>query len=300
MTCLDVVTGFLGAGKTTLIARYCRWLRSRGVRYCVVENEFGTAGVDGALLRNAGVSVKEISGGCVCCTMKVTLYQLLEQLSEQVDRIILEPSGLFSGDDLLDIVKDSPVKLGMWVGVVDYPMLQTMSDRARQVLSDELIHAGSLVLSKSQFLSPETVGCAEKQLTELLSPPAQVFTAPWDTLADGDWFPALQRGGTCLREHERTSVDHTAMYQSTTFRAGEARFDEGRLREALAVLMDGCAGELLRVKGTLPAEKGFWLINCTPGCISVELSAEGEDVGLNLIGTGLDRRKIRALLEQAK
>ena len=101
MTKLDVVTGFLGAGKTTLLQTYHRWLTGKGVTSCIIENEFGAAGVDGAVLRGSGAAVRDISGGCVCCTLKVTLRELLWELAGQVERVILEPSGLFCGDDLL-------------------------------------------------------------------------------------------------------------------------------------------------------------------------------------------------------
>lgn len=108
MTKLDVVTGFLGAGKTTFLQTYHRWLTGKGVTSCIIENEFGAAGVDGAVLRGSGAAVRDISGGCVCCTLKVTLRELLWELAGQVERVILEPSGLFCGDDLLDIFSTVP------------------------------------------------------------------------------------------------------------------------------------------------------------------------------------------------
>ena len=158
MTQLDVITGFLGAGKTTLIKAYLPWLTQQGSRSCVIENEYGTAGVDGAVLKAIGTDVCEISGGCVCCTMKVTLHNMLCQLAERVDRIILEPSGLFCGDDLLDILSggDVPVELGMWCGVVDPLMLSCMEedDLAIRYGGDEYIlisKQGSNEESKEKF-----------------------------------------------------------------------------------------------------------------------------------------------------
>ncbi|MGN1346043.1 MAG: GTP-binding protein, partial [Eubacteriales bacterium] len=121
MTKLDVITGFLGAGKTTFLTRYTAWLAGQGIRYAVIENEFGRAGVDAALLEQRGARVLEISGGCVCCTLKVGLHDMLHALCGEVDRILLEPSGLFCGDDLLDIVNspDMSIEPGFWLGIVD-------------------------------------------------------------------------------------------------------------------------------------------------------------------------------------
>ena len=104
ITYLDVITGFLGAGKTTFLEHYTRHLRETGVSFCIIENEFGRAGVDGAQLRQSGARVRELSGGCVCCALKVPLHALIEELTGEVDRILLEPSGLFNGDDLMDIL----------------------------------------------------------------------------------------------------------------------------------------------------------------------------------------------------
>lgn len=172
MTKLNVVTGFLGAGKTTFIKNYLPWLKQQGLRSCVIENEFGVAGVDGATLNAAGASVLEISGGCVCCTMKVTLYDMLFHLAGQVDRIVLEPSGLFCGDDLLDILSGGnvPVELGMWCGVVDPLTVSCMEEDDLAVLQSELIHAGSVVVSKTAFAQPEELQRTEKLLIDMLQP----------------------------------------------------------------------------------------------------------------------------------
>ena len=96
---LDLVTGFLGAGKTTLISRFCRYFTGQGWRFGVVENEFGAAGVDSAILREVFGEVRELSGGCICCTLKSGFYTLLEELSHTCDRVIVEPSGLYNLDD---------------------------------------------------------------------------------------------------------------------------------------------------------------------------------------------------------
>ena len=111
---LDVVTGYLGSGKTTFIEKYIDYLNASGISFAVIENEFGRAGVDADILRSTGAEIHEISGGCVCCTLKVTLYDLLSDLAKRVERIILEPSGLFCGDDLIDVGKaDASVDLDL-------------------------------------------------------------------------------------------------------------------------------------------------------------------------------------------
>lgn len=297
MTRLDVVTGFLGAGKTTLLSRYLRWLEKQNIRYCVIENEFGLAGVDGALLGRNGARVMEISGSCVCCTLKVTLHDLIVELVGQVDRIILEPSGLFCGDDLMDILSSPacPAIPGMWVGVVDPMSIAFMNDEDLAVLQSELMQAGSIVISKAQMCEKSELDALPALIERMLpTPPPAVWLNPWNAYSDDEWFPALQAAGTVPRNHTRRIFDHTAMFQSTTF-SPRRTFNEAQVTELLCGLSNPENGEVLRAKGTLCAPNGTWHVNFTPGCTSVSLSDEVERSMLNVIGRSLNRRSIRAL-----
>ena len=299
MTHIDVVTGFLGAGKTTFLSRYVRWLEKQNIRTCVIENEFGRAGIDGALLSKQGVRVKEISGGCVCCTLKVTLHDMLNELSGQVDRIILEPSGLFCGDDLMDILSspDCTVSPGMWVGIVDPLSIGLMNEEDIAVLQSELMQAGSIIVSKSQLCDEHELNLLPAQLTSILPSPApKLWIQPWNALADDEWFPELQSAGTIPRQHERHFFDHVSMFQSAAF-SPKRVYSEKEILYALQQLMQPDCGNILRAKGCLPAECGFWRINLTPGCESHCFEAGNEPPMLNVIDRNLNRRRIRSILE---
>lgn len=302
MTYLDVVTGFLGAGKTTFLSRYIRWLEKQNIRYCVIENEFGRAGVDGALLSKQGARVKEISGGCVCCTLKVTLHDLIEEFSGQVDRIILEPSGLFCGDDLMDILSspDCTASPGMWVGIVDPLSIGFMNDEDVAVLQSEIMQAGSIVASKAHLSEKSGLDALPALIAKLLPDPLpSVWLEPWSAYSDEEWFPALQSAGTVPREHVRRTFDHVSMFQSAAF-APKRAYAELEVRRLLRTLMSFESGEVLRAKGTIRAPGGSWHINLTPGCESVDF-ANGDDAPmLNVIGRSLNRRYIRSLLEELK
>ena len=299
MTYLDVVTGFLGAGKTTFLSRYVRWLEKQNIRCCVIENEFGRAGVDGALLEKQGVRVKEISGGCVCCTLKVTLHDLIRDLSAQVDRIILEPSGLFCGDDLTDILNspDCRVRPGMWVGIVDPLSLELMNEDDLAVLASELMQAGSIAVSKAQLCDAKELDAVRKALAALLPHPMpSLWTRPWSEYSDDEWFPALQACGTVGRPHERRVFDHASMFQSAAFYPKYC-FTEEKAASALRLLMQQENGSVLRVKGTLSACGGAWRISASPGCETIDFIPEETPPMLNIIGRSLNRRRIRSILE---
>ena len=299
MTYIDVVTGFLGAGKTTFLSRYVRWLEKQNIRSCVIENEFGRAGIDGALLSKQGVRVREISGGCVCCTLKVTLHDLLNELSGQVDRIILEPSGLFCGDDLMDILSspDCAVTPGMWVGVVDPLSIGIMNEEDLAVLQSELMQAGSIVVSKAQLCDENELSALPVLIADLLPAPAPtLWMQPWNTLDDNEWFPALQTCGTMPRAHIRRVFDHVSMFQSATF-SPMHRYSEPDIRAVLSRMMQSQCGNILRAKGTLSAPEGFWRIDLTPGCESFYFETGSAEPMLNIIGRNLNRKHIRSILE---
>lgn len=300
MTRLDVVTGFLGAGKTTFLARYLHWLQKTGVRAVVIENEFGRAGVDAQTLAADGAVVREISGGCVCCTLKVTLKDYLWESAGQYDRVLLEPSGLFSSDDLLDILHspDCPVKPGLWLGIVDPLALSVMDEEDRAVLQSELMPAGAVLIRRGGEPDNEQEDAVRFVREAIPAPAPQLWCGPWEDWDDDRDFPALLATGTVERPHVRRRFDHSAMFQSTTLHPA-APVEEPALRAALARLTGGEAGTMLRVKGTvLAAGGGQYAVNAVPGGLSIVRRESGGEPALNLIGRELSRRRIHEIWEE--
>lgn len=219
MAKLDVIAGFLGAGKTTFISHYIAWLTTQNIKYAVIENEFGVAGIDAETLREKGAKVKEISGGCICCTMQVSLHSLLSELSQEVDRIILEPSGLFNGDDFIGILQNptlkSSLRKGMWLGVVDPLALPLFSEPEVEVLADELIFAGSVLISKTRLADETRIAAAVRSIENMVpAPKPLIFTADWESYTPDIWFPQLQHSGFQTRPHERKAINHRLLYES--------------------------------------------------------------------------------------
>jgi len=301
-TYLDVITGFLGAGKTTFLERYTHHLRETGVSFCIIENEFGRAGVDGAQLRQSGASVRELSGGCVCCALKVPLHALIEELTGKVDRILLEPSGLFCGDDLMDILNTPGcrVRPGMWLGILDPIALPEMNEEDLAVLSSEFMYAGSVLISKSQLCMDNLLHAARKTLSALLPSPAPlVLCGDWNEMLTDEAFAALQRAGMAHRTHERRLFDHASMFSSTTIVFSEPFIYDGACA-VLHALLDSRNGRVLRVKGVLSAcGGGVFRLNGTPGCESVRYEETQERAALNIIGRNISRSGLRTSIEEA-
>ena len=295
---LDLVTGFLGAGKTTLIARYGEYLREKGIRFAVVENEFGAAGVDTAILRAYFGEVRELSGGCICCTLKSGFYQLLEELSRSCDRVIIEPSGLYNLDDFFEVadalVRESIAEYGLCVTLADPRMIESLSEAERDILRDELIGTGAVVWTKTDKCPEMDLSAAERELIRIAEGlPLRIFPVSGPDIR-GDVFEVLQKMLPQRQAHERFLRDHQTLYSSTSLRpAGE--YDAEGLVTALKMVLSG--GNILRLKGFVDAREGSLAVNCTAEEISVETCVR-QQVMLNVIGRNIDRRAVKAALEQ--
>ena len=292
MNKVDLITGFLGAGKTTFIRRYLQHLDSLGVSYAVIENEFSAAGVDSAIL---GESVRELTGGCICCGQKVNFHNLILELASQVDRIIVEPSGIFNADDFFDIMNSPKVKevcgYGLMAAVVDPDSLSRLRAADKRILLAEAGCAGAILISHTDRLGKAAVDEAASFLRGLIPSLPPVLDAH-----DVD-FNFLMTCTPVLHPHARDTADHSTLYQSAALRPTGA-YDESGVRRLLTRLFSGEAGEVLRVKGTLMGISQPLLVNAVPNDVQI-LPAEGE-ILLAVIGRNLRRSAIRAILDEER
>lgn len=293
---IDLITGFLGAGKTTLIRRYTALLRAGGISCAVIENEFGAAGVDAAVLTRDGVRVRELSGGCVCCTQKLNFHDAMRELAQSCQRVIVEPSGIFRADDFVSMLKSPTlagrVEVGLMLCVVE-PELPEPGSSAAQVLRDELAFAGSAFISHADVTPRKTIEDARMRLADLGIPPERVFAKRVDKLELPD-FERMSGGIPMERRFAPTDIEHARAFQSTTLSV-QRRFSAPEAKEALIKLRGSECGRVLRAKGRLNGADGRGLsVNMTPSMIGVESCAEGEPC-LNIIGERLNRRKISSL-----
>ncbi len=289
-TRVDLIDGFLGAGKTTFIKRYTQYLKEQGISYIVLENEFGAAGVDARLLDE---NVRELAGGCICCGLKVNFHDLLIELSAHAERIIVEPSGIFNADDFFDIMNSPKVKevavCGMMTGVVDPCSLYSLSPVDEQILYSELICAGAILISRTDRADEKIIADARSRLERILGTLPEIMdarTAPLD---------ALMRCTPVMRTHARMYENHSSLFQCATLYP-EGVYTKSSLLSLADRLFSGEAGQVLRVKGVFHAENGMLLLNAAADGAEVSI-CEGEAV-LNVIGHGLQRKNIRRFLSE--
>ena len=159
MVQVDLITGFLGAGKTTFLRRYAAWWAGQGVRVCVLENDFGAVNVDAMLLQDleaVGVEVETISGGCDCDTHQRRMRtKLISMAMRGFERVVVEPSGIFDVDEFFDVLRDEPLdrwyQLGNVIAIVDALLPETLSPQAEYILASESAWAGKVLLSRCQL-----------------------------------------------------------------------------------------------------------------------------------------------------
>lgn len=203
MTTIDIISGFLGAGKTTLIKKLLAESFS-GQKIVLIENEFGEIGIDGGFLKDAGIEVTEMNSGCICCSLVGDFGQALRQVLEQYhpDRILIEPSGVGKLSDVAkavgDVAQESEMALGSAVTVVNAKKCKMYMKNFGEFFNDQVAHAGTVILSRTQDMKEEKL----QEVIELVraeNPNAVIVTTPWEQLT-GDQILSAMAGGTSLAE----------------------------------------------------------------------------------------------------
>ena len=223
MTKIDVVSGFLGAGKTTLISKLLKEAYS-GEQVVLIENEFGEIGIDGGFLKESGIEIKEMNSGCICCSLVGDFGESLKEVLSKYtpDRIIIEPSGVGKLSDVVGAIKKADlgdnVVLNSAVAVVDGSKAKMYVKNSGEFFVNQVEHAGTIILSRTGKMSDEKVKAAVDILREY-NKTATIITTNWDDL-DGKDISATIEGKVDLakqlmeemheheHEHEHHHHDH--------------------------------------------------------------------------------------------
>ncbi len=187
MTKIDIISGFLGAGKTTFIKKLIDEAY-KGEKIVLIENEFGEVGIDGGFLKDAGIEITEMNSGCICCTLVGDFAASLNEVMEKFapDRILIEPSGVGKLSDVMtsviDLEKTHDVKLNALVTVVNALKASKQMKAFGEFFNNQIEHATTVVLSRSQKATPEQIEFCTTQI-QALNPKAAVITTPWDEIS---------------------------------------------------------------------------------------------------------------------
>ena len=215
MTKIDIVSGFLGAGKTTLIKKLLAEAFP-GEKLVLIENEFGEISIDGGFLKESGVQISEMSSGCICCSLVGDFNKALKDVETQFhpDRILIEPSGVGKLSDVIvaveNTVADVPeMKLNSFVTVADATKVKVYMKNFGEFYNNQIESAGTIVLSRTQKLSQEKLEAAVAMLQEK-NPDAAILTTPWDQLDGKVILSAIEKVSLADELLEKMRAEHEA------------------------------------------------------------------------------------------
>lgn len=203
MTKIDIISGFLGAGKTTLIKKLLAEAFAEE-KLVLIENEFGEIGIDGGFLKESGVQITEMNSGCICCSLVGDFGKALAEVLEKFapDRIVIEPSGVGKLSDVIKAVRDvdsSQIQLNSFTAVVDAKKSKMYMKNFGEFFNNQVEYAGTIILSRTQEMKQEKLEECVKQLREH-NAGATIITTPWDELTGGQILAAMEKNNTLERE----------------------------------------------------------------------------------------------------
>ena len=221
MTTIDIYSGFLGAGKTTLIKKMIREAY-QGEKIVLIENEFGEIGIDGGFMQDAGIQVNEMNSGCICCSLVGDFGRALKKVISEYhpDRILIEPSGVGKLSDVIVAVQRTvdecpdELKLNSYVTVADASKVKVYMKNFGEFYNNQIEAAGTIILSRTQKLSQEKLEAAAALLREK-NPDAAILTTPWDELDGKTILSAVEKVSLSdellekmRHEHEIEEAEH--------------------------------------------------------------------------------------------
>ena len=215
MTKVDIISGFLGAGKTTFIKKLIDQVFT-GEKLVLIENEFGEIGIDGGFLKDAGIEITEMNSGCICCTLVGDFSKALQKvLAEyQPDRVIIEPSGVGKLSDIVraieDVKKDAEIEIDGRITVVDGKKAKLYLKNFGEFFEDQVKHASTIVVSRTQMMTDEKVEECIHMLRDE-NADAAIISTPWEQLSKDAIWHALEHGAEIeglLEEEHGHHHDH--------------------------------------------------------------------------------------------
>ena len=323
MTKIDIFSGFLGAGKTTLIKKLIAEAYA-GEKLVLIENEFGEINIDGGFLKESGIEISEMSAGCICCSLVGDFNKALREVVEQFhpDRILIEPSGVGKLSDVIVAVERTvdecpELKLNSYVTVADASKVKVYMKNFGEFYNNQIEAAGTIILSRTQKLSQEKLEAAAALLREK-NPDAAILTTPWDELDGKTILSAIEKVSLSdellekmRREHHHHHHDgeecddpacechhhhhHADDVFSSWGKETPKLYSKAALDDILTKLDSGDYGHILRAKGIVNGEGGWLEFDYVPEEHEVRAGHPDYTGRLCVIGAELKEDKLAEL-----
>ena len=288
MVKVDLITGFLGSGKTTFIKKYAQYLIDQGYRIGIIENDFGAVNVDMMLLQDLeseNCELEMVAGACdKDCHQRRFKTKLISMGMRDFDRVLVEPSGIFDVEEFFDVLHEEPLtnwyEIGNVFAIVDASLEKNLSKEASYLLASQIVSAGKIILSKVDTTSKERIVETIQQMNDAL---------------------ALFHGKPLSQERLK-NIQYTYDYiEKLWFNQNDAfqslyymnnRFNQDEFIQKINhIFKDQDCGHVMRVKGFYQKEKHWYEINMTQENTSIQEINQGQDV-IIVIGEELNKNKI--------
>lgn len=305
MVKIDLITGFLGSGKTTFIKKYAKYLIDQGLNIGILENDFGAVNVDMMLLQDiAGekCTLEMVAGGCdKDCHRRRFRTKLIAMGMCGYDRVLIEPSGIFDMDEFFDALHESPLdrwyEIGNVITVVDAMLEENLSEDAEFILASEVANAGIVLLSKAQEAAETDIECTKAHLNKAMESvhcdrqfEKEIFAKDWNKLSDAD-FKNIQSAGYVGADYEKKDIAEEDAFQSLYFM--NLTMPVEKLEEKVKqIFNDKECGNIFRIKGFMQTKSDQWIeLNATHQNITIQPIKEGQEIFI-VIGEKLNKEKI--------
>jgi putative photosynthetic complex assembly protein 2 len=304
---VEVVAGFLGAGKTTFVRRLLA-SANRDVRTVVLVNDFGAVGIDGSLLNNRGADVVELPNGCICCSLRSDLGRQIREVVGRFapERLIIEPSGVAEVTTLLRVLNkpdlaDAVKSVSVYTLIDAGGFLQAYA-RMPEYFDAQANIAPVLIVNKADLASPAELRTVEQTL-RTLNPAARIVPARYGVAEDAEVLKAnLLAPAAFGDEHEHEHEHEHALGMESWSDALVGVYDEAALRELLQTAATGAFGTILRLKGIAEVRRGWINFDLAGGHTSITAFAarEGEQARVVAIGDSVDAAALQAALHACR
>ena len=319
MAKIDIISGFLGAGKTTLIQKLLKEAL-KGEKVVLIENEFGEIGIDGGFLKDAGIEVTEMNSGCICCSLVGDFGSALKEVVTQYnpDRIIIEPSGVGKLSDVIKdvqgVAEDVELDLNSFVTVADAKKCKMYMKNFGEFYNNQVEYAGSIILSRTGDVAEDKLNESVALLREH-NEKAAIITTPWDELSGEQILKVMEDGNDMVKElldhhdhdeecscgcghdHDHYHHHHADEVFTSWGKETPKKYNKEELDTILQKLSkDDSYGMILRSKGILQTEDGSWIqFDLVPGEYEIREGSADYTGRICVIGSKLKEDELEGL-----
>lgn len=308
---IDLITGFLGAGKTTFIKEYAKYLMNQGLNIGILENDFGAVNVDALLLQDIlgdQCTLEMVAGGCDAdCHKRRFKTKLIAMGMCGYDRVLVEPSGIFDMDEFFDTIHEEPLDrwytIGNVITIVDAGIDQNLSKASRYLLASQAAQAGTILYSHVSEVTEEQLDATKQYVEEALNElnykkqaAKNVIEKDFRSLEEAD-YQAILRSGYQIADYQKLWFDDQETYDSV-YLMNKDFTKEHLIKTSEKILKDTECGNVFRIKGFQKLEDGSFIsLNITKQKMNIEPVTTGQNVVI-VIGEGLNKERIEKYLEE--